>query len=177
MQWRGPYTVESRVGANDYRVTMGSKTKTYHVNMLKKYISREPEGACVRVDVTDGAIIAVAAVKHKNVDLELGEVPDLEDYLQREGVHDVKLGYELPEDQRCVLKDLVQRYPNVFTDMLGETVVIQHQIKLTDDRPIRCKPYPLPYAVREELRNAVDTMLEMGVMRLSTSPYRWPSSW
>ena len=32
MQWRGPYTVESRVGANDYRVKMGSKTKTYHVN-------------------------------------------------------------------------------------------------------------------------------------------------
>ena len=36
MQWREPYTVESRVGANDYRVKMGSKTKTYHVNMLKK---------------------------------------------------------------------------------------------------------------------------------------------
>ena len=36
MQWRGPYTLESRVGANDYRVKMGSKTKTYHVNMLKK---------------------------------------------------------------------------------------------------------------------------------------------
>ena len=28
MQWRGPYTVESRVGADDYRVKMGSKTKT-----------------------------------------------------------------------------------------------------------------------------------------------------
>ena len=28
MQWRGPYTVESCVGANDYRVKMGSKTKT-----------------------------------------------------------------------------------------------------------------------------------------------------
>ena len=43
MQWRGPYTVESRVGANDYRIKMGSKTKTYHLNMLKKYIAREPE--------------------------------------------------------------------------------------------------------------------------------------
>ena len=53
MQFRGPYTVESRVGANDYRVKMGSKTKTYHVNMLKKYISREPEGNVVPVDDTD----------------------------------------------------------------------------------------------------------------------------
>ena len=34
MQWRGPFTVENRVGANDYSVKMGSKTKIYHVNML-----------------------------------------------------------------------------------------------------------------------------------------------
>ena len=40
MQWRGPYTVESRVGVNDYRLKIGSKTKTYHVNMLKQYIAR-----------------------------------------------------------------------------------------------------------------------------------------
>ena len=163
MQWRGPYTVESRVGANDYRVKMGSKTKTYHVNVLKKYISREPEGNVVPIDDTDGATIAVAGVIHQDVDPELGEVPDLEGYRQREGVRDVKLGDELPEDQRRVLKDLVRRYPDVFTDMPGETDVIQHQIRLTDDTPIRCKPYPLPYA-----------MLEMGVVRPSTSPYASP---
>ena len=174
MQWRGPYTVESRVGANDYRVKMGSKTKTCHVNMLKKYISREPEGNVVPVDSTDGATIAVAGVIHQDVDPELGEVPDLEGYRQREGVRDVKLGDELPEDQRRVLKDLVRRYPDVFTDMPGETDVIQHQIRLTDDTPIRCKPYPLPYAMQEELRNEVDTMLEMGVVRPSTSPYASP---
>ena len=80
MQWRGPYTVESRVGANDYRVKMGSKTKTYHVNMLKKYISREPEGNVVPVDDTDGATVAVAGVIHQDVDPELGKVPDLEGY-------------------------------------------------------------------------------------------------
>ena len=174
MQWRGPYTVESRVGANDYRVKMGSKTKTYHINMLKKYISREPEENVVSVDDTDGATVAVAGVIHQDVDPELGEVPDLEGYRQREGVRDVKLGDELPEDQRRVLKDLVRRYPDVFTDMPGETDVIQHQIKLTNDTPIRCKPYPLPYAMREELRNEVDTMLEMGVVRPSTSPYASP---
>ena len=175
MQWRGPYTVESRVGANVYRVKMGYKTKTYHINMLKKYISREPEGNVVPVHSTDGATVAVAGVIQQDVDPELGEVPDLEGYSQREGVHDVKLGdEELPEDQRRVLKDLVLRYPDVFTDMPGETDVIQHQIRLTDDTPIRCKPYPLPYAMREELRNEVDTLLEMGVVRPSTSPYASP---
>ena len=98
MQWRGPYTVESRVGAN----------------ILKKYISREPEGNVVPVDDTDGATIAVASAIHQDVDPELGEVPDLEGYRQREGVRDVKLDDELPEDQQRMLKDLVRRYPDVF---------------------------------------------------------------
>ena len=127
-QCRGPYTVESHVRANDYRVKMGSKTKTYYVYMLKKYISREHEGNVVPTDATDGATLAIARVTHQDVDPELGEVPDLEGCHQGEGVCDVKLGDELPEDQGGVLKDLVQRYPNVFTDIPGETDVIQHQI-------------------------------------------------
>ena len=78
---------------------MVSKTKAHHVNMLKRFISREPEGNVVSLDVTDGASIAVASVIHQDVDPELGEVPDLEGYHQREGVCDVKLGDELPKDQ------------------------------------------------------------------------------
>ena len=111
---------------------------------------------------------------YQDVNPELGEVPDLEGYRQRECVRDEKLGDELTEDQQRVLKDLVRKYPDVFTNMPGETDVIQHQIKLTDDTPIRCKPNPLPYAMREELRNKVDTVLEMGVVRPSTSPYTSP---
>ena len=106
---------------------------------------------------------------HQDIDPELGEVPDLEGYCQREEVCGVKLGDELPKDQRHVLKDLVRRYPDVFTDMPGETDVIQHQIKLTDDTLVRCKPYLLPYAMREKLRNEVDTMLEMELVRLTTA--------
>ena len=52
--------------------------------------------------------------------------------------------------------------------------MIQHRVKLTDDTPICCKPYPLPCAMREELRNEVDSMLEMRVVRPSTSPYVSP---
>ena len=77
MQWRGPYTVE-----------MGSKTKTYHVNMLKKYISREPD---VVVDVVptkmeDGGTVAVASVLHQDIDPDMGEVTDLECCRQKEEV-------------------------------------------------------------------------------------------
>ena len=141
---------------------------------MKKYIVREPEVEVVHTSKKDDAAIAVAGVIYQDTDPELGEVPDLEGYSQREGVQDVKLGQDLSEDQRHMLKDLIQRYPDVFTDMPGETGVIQHRVKLTDDTPIRCKPYPLPYAMREELRNEVDSMLEMRVVRPSTSAYASP---
>ena len=69
---------------------------------------------------------------------------------------------------------MIGRYPDAFTDMPRETNEIQHRMKLTDDTLIRCKPYPLPYAIREELRYEVDSMLEMGVVRPSMSPYVSP---
>ena len=54
--------------------------------------------------------------------------------------------------------------------MSGETDMIQYTVKLTDDKPIRIKSYSLPYAMKEKLRNEVDSMLEMGVLRPSTLP-------
>ena len=69
---------------------------------------------------------------------------------------------------------MTRRYPDVFTDMPGETDVIQHRVKLTDDTPMRCKPYALPYAMWEELRNEVESMLEMEVVRPPTLSYTSP---
>ena len=119
----------------------------------------------------DDATIAVAGVIYQDTDPGLGEVPDLECYHQKEGVQDVKSGEDLSENQRHMLKDLTRRYTYVFTDIPGETGVIQHRVKLTNDTPICCKPYPLPYAMREELRNEVDSILEIGVVKPSMSPY------
>ena len=119
MQWRGAYIVESRVGANDYRVKMKSKTKTYHANVLKMYIAREPEVDMVHTSNKVDATIAAAGVVHQDTDPELGGVPDLE----------VKLGKDLSEDQQCILKDLralsYQRFPfDIFAYFLFPTVSI-----------------------------------------------------
>ena len=77
MQWRGPYNIEGRVGANDYRIKMGSKTKMYHVNMLKKYIARKPEVDVVHTSSKDDVTIAVTNVIYQDTGPELGEVPSL----------------------------------------------------------------------------------------------------
>ena len=130
------------------------------MNVLKKYIAREPEVDAVHTSNKDDATIAVVGVVHQETDPELVEVPDLQ----------VKLGADLSKDQQCILKDLIRRHPDVFTDIPRETDVIQHRVTLKDNTPISRKSYPLPYAMKEEVWNQVDSMLEMGEMRP-------PSSW
>ena len=166
--------VQDKDAPHEYVEEVYCKTKTYHMNMLKKYIAIKSKVDVVHTSNKNDATITKAGVICQDTDPELVEVPDLECYHQKEGVRDVKLGEDLSKDQLHMLKDLIQRYPDVFTDMPGETGVIQHKVKLTDDTPICCKPYSLPYATREELRNEVYSMLEMGVVKPSTSPYASP---
>ena len=40
LQWKGPYDIVATVGVNDYRLHIGEGVKTFHANMLRKYIAR-----------------------------------------------------------------------------------------------------------------------------------------
>ena len=80
----------------------------------------------------DDVTIAVTGVIYQDTDPELGEVPDC----------DVKLDEGPSEDQQHMLKDLTRRYPDVFTDVPGDTNVIQHKVKMTDDTPIHVSLIP-----------------------------------
>ena len=47
----------------------------------------------------------------------------------------------------------------------GKASVIERRIDLTDGCPIRCKPYPLPYAKRGEIREETKNMMDTGIVR------------
>ena len=72
--------------------------------MLNKYIAREPEVNVAHTSNKDNVTIAVAGVIHQDIEPELVEVPDLKGYHQKEVVGDVKLGEDLSEDQRHMLR-------------------------------------------------------------------------
>ena len=181
MQWKGPYTVIRSVGVNDYRIRIGNKEKTFHANMLKAYIRRQEDdtsstsdGVARQDDSQDEVTAGVAGVLLPQDEPREGEIPDSGNYTAKECPSDVKIGDQLDQRKREQLQSLIQDYPEVFTDVPGKTDLIQHKIKLTSNTPVRCKPYPLPYAAREELKNEVESMLKMGVIRPSDSPYASP---
>ena len=54
------------------------------------------------------------------------------------------------------------------------TDIVQHQVKLTSNTPVHCKPYRLPYATGQELKKDIREMLDLGIIRESKSPYASP---
>ena len=62
----------------------------------------------------------------------------------------------------------------MFTEAPGTTDLVQHHIKLNLDEPVRSRPYPVPYSMRESLRKDIADMIKMGVIRESSSPYASP---
>ena len=62
----------------------------------------------------------------------------------------------------------------MFTEAPGTTDLVQRHIKLTSDEPVRSRPYPVPYSMKESLRKDIADMIKMGVIRESSSPYALP---
>ncbi|CAC5422123.1 unnamed protein product [Mytilus coruscus] len=59
----------------------------------------------------------------------------------------------------------------VFTISPACTDLLEHDIKLSSETPIRMKPYPIPYSMLDTVNIEASKMLDLGVIEASTSPY------
>ena len=178
MQWKGPFEISAVVGLSDYKVCVKGKERVYHANLLKKYFEREdsvPVGAVaveVNADISKSGLAKSEAEEVDPVDgvdfLEIGG------YVAKESIKDVATGDNLTEEQRAEFIDLASQFQSLFTEAPGTTSLAQHHIKLTSDQPVRSRPYPVPYSLRESLKKDITDMMTMGVIRESSSPYASP---
>ena len=60
----------------------------------------------------------------------------------------------------------MQEFTSLFTQAPGTTNLLQHHINLTSNEPIRSKPYPVSYSMRESLKEDIDDKMKMGVIRV-----------
>ena len=186
MQWKGPYDITEKVTNQDYRINMKGKSRLFHVNMLKRYIQREEGNA---VDVTNAQVDKVNSglmtqVCVAVIDEEMAE--DQQDNFQRnikvdlpnihaqESFDDIKINPELSESQKTELRNLVTEFKDVITDIPGSTDLIEHEIRLNSNEPVRSKPYTAPYALNQCIKDEIKSMLQMGIIEPSSSPYASP---
>lgn len=81
---------------------------------------------------------------------------------------------ELSEGEKQILLQLLCAQHHVFalTDSeLGETSLVEHDIKVTDDVPVVTQPRRLPYALRSELERELVRLTSIGCIEPSDSPY------
>ena len=115
-EWRGPYEIIDQVSPVDYTVKMKKKTKTFHINMIKKWYDRH-EDENLEVDNQDEIIdeaddrhfhsICIIYGKEEDFAYEDIENPLL---VPHESVNDVRMDSLLTEEQKQQLNDLCKEF-------------------------------------------------------------------
>ena len=93
----------------------------------------------------------------------------------QETIEDVNISPKLDKETKTKVKAILTEFSDILTDRPGKAQGVEpHRIILTDDVPVRKRPYPLPFSVRQVIEREVQTMLDMGVIEPSTSAYSSP---
>lgn len=83
----------------------------------------------------------------------------------------------LNEEDRVKLIEFLEKNKSVFAfsvlDLPG-CDAIEHQIKLTDDVPVKKRPYRVPYHLRDEMERQLNVLIEAKILEPSTSAYSAP---
>ena len=151
LEWVGPYKAVKRVTLVDNEVETSHKhgTKTYHVNLLKRwYSTAEPRSVCL------------ALCPNQSID-DLEEDAPVVD-LCLDG--DLYPEASAPDGQRRQLQDIITEFPWVFEVKPGHTTIIQHEFHVGDTAPIHQRPYSIPYSRREAVNKELDERVASGVI-------------
>lgn len=84
----------------------------------------------------------------------------------------------LNQDHTQKLESLIIAYDDIFSIPeadIGEFSDIELEISLTNNKPIKCKPYKASEPDGKFMRDQVKKWISLGVCRMSTSPYTAPA--
>ena len=93
---------------------------------------------------------------------------------QRETVDDVIVNPQLSAEQRNQVKDLLVEHKEIFSDVPKVTHLIEHKVELTESKPVKRKPYPIPYKTQVVIDKEIEEMLAVEIIERSEAPYASP---
>ena len=142
MQWVGPYVVIDKPSIHNYKIKINGKLRTYHANLLKRFIERE------RMDEPTFSASFI------DYDIEEGDH-------QEEMINELDIGWsgnikniiineQLNQDQVNELKEIINRHQIIFSNKPEAAKIACHKISLTTNVPIITRPYKIP--LRNEIK-------------------------
>ena len=85
-----------------------------------------------------------------------------------------KLGQDLSKEQTDQLLELLEKYQKLFSETPGTTDKLTFDIQTGDYQPAKVRPYRIPTRWKDKLKTEIDQLLNLGIIRPSTSPWSAP---
>ena len=140
--------------------------------MLRQYIEREYDQQTTDVQVCSIAVFDCTSEDTEDNIEGLVESPSVCD---NEPVEMLNINSDLTKEEQSQVRQLVTNFAGTFTGIPGCTTLLEHDIKLTTDTPVRFKQYPLPFNMMEAAKNEVRDMIHLSIVESSESPYCSPA--
>ncbi|GFN91434.1 gypsy retrotransposon integrase-like protein 1 [Plakobranchus ocellatus] len=172
MRLRGPFKIIERISSVNYRVQIDNRIVTLHVNLLRRYYPREVDNLESSTPEPKEALTFAAMSALIEEEDTTWVKPTVYTGPELNGQVDINpaLSKEPKEEVLSILKE----FPDVLTSKPGCTPTLEHSIKLKTEEPIFVKQYPLPFSAKKIIEEEVRSMLDLGVIEPSTSPYCSP---
>ena len=153
---------------------MGKK-KSFHINMLKQSLEREDDQEVQYNDESQVCAVSLVDLTAEEMEDECsdGLIEKPSACESGEGTQ-VNINPALSQEEQNQVRSLVQEFSGTFSEKPGRTTLMEHDIKLTTDTPVRVKQYTLPYSMMQAVGDEVRSMIELGVIERSESPYCSP---
>ncbi|MEE6507657.1 hypothetical protein FKM82_027996 [Ascaphus truei] len=156
-KWQDPFQVLRRTGEVNYEISQPGSRKgkqIYHVNLLKPWKT-----------------MSSLFIHPREGETDLGpKLPKGSTYTD----HQVPMGEQLTTEQRSDLLDVCDQFPDVFSELPGQTDLVSHRIETEPGVKVLSCPYRLPEGRKDLVEREIIDMLELGVIEESHSEWCSP---
>jgi len=178
-RWQGPGVIKEKRSAYYYIVEINGAVKHLHADKIRAYHIDVDEIICDTV--TTGHVQSKA--NHCSVIYEadhyFGEIGVINDekvkdqgqieLLPSQNIDTESLSH-LTQEQQARLLAVLDKYPECFSDSPEFCDLIQHEIHVSDDfRPKRLRSYRVPENLKPMVKNQIQELLKLGIIKPSKS--------
>jgi len=180
-RYHGPYTIKRKISDVSYLVNTPERKKKVqlcHINMLKKYHTREnaPSEQTVAFVVQGVESEKEEKIFESDAECPISEPPGATVKMKNSEILstlDKKLDHLLPDQQKDIT-DLIHEYSALFPDIPSRTTVIEHDVDVGNSEPVKQHPYRVNPVKAVKLNAEVKFMLQNEMIEPSHSQWSSP---
>ncbi|MCP8719654.1 MAG: reverse transcriptase domain-containing protein, partial [Asgard group archaeon] len=168
VNWIGPGKVTSVISETNYTVEIPGKRNSdtiFHVNLMKPYHQR-PEFVNLVIEEVEKDIEGDADIPYPLAD------PTQVDFWKI--VEENRLEDRVSAEEIGKFQEIIGKYGAVFSSDPGCTPLVEMDIKLLDETPVRARPYRMSQRQICILKEEIRRLLELGVIEVGQSDYASP---